>query len=114
MFGAAVRQSVRLRGDAEGGRGALGRAQRSRAASAAALPGAHGPLRPRGPEPELGPGQEAHPAAPFRRGGRQLHRGSAVRRLPRAGAGRQQGAAAPVTPGFGGGLIEAAFPAVLC
>lgn len=96
MLRPAVRQPLRLRSDAEGGRGALGRAQRPRAAAAAALPGAHGPLRPRRPEPELGAGQEAHPAAPVRRGGRQLHRGLAVRGLPRPGAGRQQRAAAAV------------------
>lgn len=96
MLRPPVRQPLRLRGDAEGGRGAPGRAQRPRAAAAAALPGAHGPLRPRRPEPELGAGQEAHPAAPLRRGGRQLHRGLAVRGLPRPGAGRQQRAAAAV------------------
>lgn len=96
MLGVAVRQPLRVRGDAEGGRGAPGRAERPRAAAVAALPRPHGPLRPRRPEPELGAGQEAHPAAPLGRGGGQLHRGIAVRGLPRPGAGRQQRAAAPV------------------
>lgn len=97
MLGPAVRQPLRLRGHAEGGRGAAGGAERPRAAAAAALPGAHGALRARRPEPELGAGQEAHPAAAVGGGGGQLHRGAALRGLPRTGAGRQQGAAAPVT-----------------
>lgn len=97
MLGAAVRQPLRLRGHAEGGRGAPGRAERPRAAAAAALPRAHGAVRARRPEPELGAGQEADPAAALGGRGGQLHRGAAVRGLPRAGAGRQQGAAAPVT-----------------
>lgn len=104
----AVRQPLRLRGDAEGGRGAPGRAERPRAAAAAALPGAHGPLRPRRPEPELGAGQEAHPAAPLGGGGGQLHRGLAVRGLPRPGAGRQQRAAAPVTQRTASSVAKAA------
>lgn len=103
MLGAAVRQPLRLRGHAEGGRGAPGRAGRPRAAAAAALPGAHGALRARRPEPALGAGQEAHPAAALGGGGGELHRGAALRGLPRAGAGRQQGAAAPVTRPGGSG-----------
>lgn len=109
VLGAAVRQPLRLRGHAEGGCGALGRPERPRAAAAAALPGAYGPVRPRGPEPELGAGQKAHPAAPLGRRGGQLHRGPALRRLSRPGAGRQQRAAAPVTPRVAAGGLPAAL-----
>lgn len=113
VLGPAVRQPLRVRGHAEGGRGAPGRPERPRAAAAAALPGAHGAVRPRRPEPELGAGQEAHPAAPLGRGGGELHRGLALRGLPRPGAGRQQRAAAPVTGKgvFRGESRCAAFPA---